>query len=69
MVIRIVRPLMLHEMVTPEGEVRRRIPVFAGQHFTVNDVYDEVDGYDWMGPEEGGVMPLPPGAWEVVAAQ
>ncbi|MBN9520828.1 hypothetical protein J0H58_20295 [bacterium] len=68
MVIRITRSLMLHEVVTPEGEVRRRIPVFAGQQFAVNEVYDEFDGFDWMGPEEGGVMPLPPDAWEVAVA-
>ncbi|HEX4609039.1 MAG TPA: hypothetical protein VH092_12605, partial [Urbifossiella sp.] len=64
MTIRIVRSLMLHLVVAPEKELRQRVPVFAGQKFVVVD-HQEDDGFDWMRPEGGGLLPLPPDAWEV----
>ncbi len=68
MAIRITRTLMLHLVVTAEEEVRHRVPLFEGQRLVVHPVYEEEDGYDWLAPLGGGVMPLPPDAWEVAVA-
>jgi hypothetical protein len=61
----ITRTLFVHEMATPDGEVRRRVPLFRGQKLRVQPDYEEVDGFDWLCPVEGGAIPLPPDAWEV----
>jgi hypothetical protein len=64
----ITRSLMLHLVVTPDEEIRHRQPVLRGQRLFVQEDYDHDDGYDWLAPLEGGLMPLPPDAWKIDAA-
>lgn len=66
MAIRILRTMMLAEVVTPEHEIKRRVPVFAGDVIRVRSHFDHDDGFDWLAPVEGGLLPLPPGSWEQV---
>lgn len=64
--IRITRTVFLHEVVTPDEEVRRRIPVFKGDRYVVDADINEADGYDWVKVVGGNLLALPPDSWEVL---
>jgi hypothetical protein len=65
--IRVTRTVFLHLVVAPTEEILSRVPVFAGDKFVVED-HQEEDGLDWMRVAGSRLLPLPPDAWEVVAA-
>jgi hypothetical protein len=66
MAITITRALVT-TVVTPDEEIRHRVPFFRGELLSVDPDFDADADFDWLVTRDGRVVALPSDAWRPAA--